>query len=78
MSQWNRQIRRLHRWVSILFTGGVLVNIVASIQDSYTVWVGLTALVPLIVLLFTGLYLFALPYVAKRNGSRIAKEGMAQ
>lgn len=67
MSQWNKWVRQIHRWVSILFTLGVLANIVASIQDSYTMWVGLMALVPLIVLLFTGLYMFVLPYVAKRR-----------
>jgi hypothetical protein len=35
------------------------------------VWIGLLALLPLAVLLFTGLYLFALPYASKwRRGRR--------
>ena len=40
-------------------------------NETPAVWVGLLALFPLIVLLVTGLYLFALPYVAKwRRGQR--------
>jgi uncharacterized BrkB/YihY/UPF0761 family membrane protein len=39
----------------------VIVNIVALGQEEPAVWVGLLALLPLAVLLFTGLYLFVLP-----------------
>ena len=60
-------IRQIHRWVSIAFTVGVIVNIVALAQKSQTFWVGLLALIPLITLLLTGLYLFALPYLPKRR-----------
>ena len=35
-------------------------------------WLGLFALVPLIVLLVTGLYLFALPYFRGRPTQRVA------
>ena len=48
---------------------GVIVNIVAVARGKYTVWVGLLALLPLALLLFTGLYLFVLPYATKwRSG----------
>jgi hypothetical protein len=67
LSQW---IRRIHRWLSIAFTVGVIVNTVVIFslnpaQPPY--WVYLLALVPLFALLATGLYLFALPYVAGRR-----------
>lgn len=64
----SRLIRQVHRWVSIAFTLGVIANIVAIFvlkQQTPDVWVGLLALIPLIALLLTGLYMFVLPYVAK-------------
>jgi len=49
----------------------VIVNFVAVAQKKYTVWVGLLALVPLILQLVTGWYLFVLPYATKwRSGRR--------
>ena len=62
-SKWVRQI---HRWLSIAFTVAVIANLVTSAQEKYIVWVGLLALLPLIVLLLTGLYLFVLPHAMKR------------
>jgi len=62
-SKWVRQI---HRWLSIAFTAAVIANLVIVAQEKYIVWVGLLALLPLIVLMLTGLYLFALPYTMKR------------
>lgn len=41
-------------------------------QGQPPAWVGLFALVPLILLLITGLYMFVLPYVAKRRNGRRA------
>ena len=67
----NEWIRQTHRWVSIAFTVGVIINIVAMSRKEPAVWIGLLALFPLIVLLFTGLYLFVLPYAIKwRSGRR--------
>ena len=66
---WNTLIRQVHRWLSIAFTLAVLVNIVAMMQQQQAVWIGLLALFPLILLMLTGLYMFALPYTAKwRSG----------
>jgi hypothetical protein len=62
---WNKLIRQLHRWLSIAFTLAVIVNIVAMMQEKQAVWVGLLALFPLILLMISGLYMFALPHVAK-------------
>ncbi|WGD54338.1 hypothetical protein QA641_10785 [Bradyrhizobium sp. CB1650] len=64
---WNMWIRQIHRWLSIAFTLAVIANVVAMIQQVQALWVGLLALVPLILLLASGLYLFALPYVAGRR-----------
>ena len=64
---WTMKIRQLHRWLSILFTLAVLVNIAAMTEGQPPVWVGLSALFPLILLLASGLYLFALPYAARRR-----------
>ena len=61
----NHWIRQFHRWVSIAFTVAAIINIVASVRKEETVWIGLLALLPLILLLVTGLYLFALPYASR-------------
>lgn len=61
----NTLIRQVHRWLSIAFTLAVIVNVVAMARQSQALWVGLLALVPLILLLASGLYMFALPYVAR-------------
>jgi cellulose synthase/poly-beta-1,6-N-acetylglucosamine synthase-like glycosyltransferase len=62
MSKW---IRQVHRWLSIAFTVAVIANVVAMVLEKQAVWVGLLALFPLILLMLTGLYMFALPYAAK-------------
>jgi intracellular septation protein A len=67
---WNKWIRQTHRWVSIAFTVAVIVNIVAVEQKRETYWVGFSALLPLILLMITGLYMFALPYAAKWSSGR--------
>lgn len=64
----SRLTRQIHRWLSIAFTAGVLGYIAMMTQGQPPYWVGLFALVPLVLLLFTGLYLFALPYAVKWRG----------
>jgi hypothetical protein len=70
MNRWNRWVRQIHRWMSILFTLTVIANIVGLAVDRQSVWVGFAALVPLVLLLASGLYLFVLPYVT----GRVARE----
>ncbi len=65
--RWNGWIRQVHRWPSIAFTLAVIVNIVAQMHEVQELWIGLTALVPLGLLLLTGLYMFVLPYAARRR-----------
>ena len=67
---WNKWVRQTHRWLSIAFTMAVIANGIAVAQNKYTGWLGLLALVPLALLLFTGLYLFVLPYTAKWRSAR--------
>jgi hypothetical protein len=67
---WNRWVRQIHRWLSIAFTVAVIVNIIALVREEQAVWVGLLALLPLALLLPTGLYLFVLPYAAKWRSAR--------
>lgn len=64
-SHWSKWIRQFHRWVSIAFTVAVIVNVVALVQKQQAAWIGFLALLPLALLLLTGLYLFALPYTAR-------------
>ena len=62
-------IRRLHRILSMVFTAAVVANFVAlgvGASEQTRMVVGFTALPPLFLLLFSGLYLFALPYLQKR------------
>ncbi len=64
MSEW---IRKTHRWVALAFTGGVIAYMVVMIWGTPPWWVGLFALVPLILQLVSGLYLFVLPYAQRRQ-----------
>jgi uncharacterized iron-regulated membrane protein len=68
---WSKWVRQIHRWLSIAFTVAVIVNIVALALENQAVWVGLLALLPLVLLLLTGLYMFVLPYATEwRSGRR--------
>jgi hypothetical protein len=71
---WNSWIRQFHRWVSLAFMATVLADFIALAQGRGTPppWVTYSPLLPLAVLLFTGLYLFMLPYAAKGRGGRRA------
>ena len=74
----NKVVRQTHRWLAIVFTVAVLVNImvnfVAMGQEQLAIWIGLATLLPLALLLFSGLYLFVLPYLTnwrrERRGRR--------
>jgi heme A synthase len=68
---WNKWFRQTHRWLSVVFTVAVIVNGVAVVQGKYNSRLGLLAVFPMALLLFTGLYLFVLPYAVKwRSGRR--------
>jgi hypothetical protein len=71
---WNRAIRQTHRWLSIVFTLTVIANFVARIWGEPPAWLTYSPLLPLFLLLFSGLYMFVLPHLAKGHGS--AQEGV--
>ena len=65
---WNSVIRQTHRWLSIIFTLTVIANFVAIFQahgEMPPAWITYSPLLPLALLMFSGLYLFVLPYLAK-------------
>jgi hypothetical protein len=65
---WSNWIRQFHRWVSIVFA--LMVAALFAVQGfgvTPAQWVFLTPLVPLFLLLFSGLYLFVLPYALRRR-----------
>ncbi|HTH26355.1 MAG TPA: hypothetical protein VL919_14655 [Vicinamibacterales bacterium] len=66
----NKWIRQTHRWLSIVFTVTVIANFVALSRGTPPDWVTYSPLLPLALLLFSGLYLFVLPYTAKRRSGR--------
>ena len=69
---WSNVIRQTHRWTSIAFTVTVIVTFIALAQEKPLVWVSYVPLFPLALLLFSGLYLFALPYAVRwRSGRRL-------
>ena len=62
---WNKWVRQVHRWLAIVFTVTVIANFVAMGMGKPSAWVVYSPLLPLFLLLFTGLYMFVLPYAAR-------------
>ena len=62
---WSTLIRQTHRWLSIIFTLSVILVTMVLTQKDPPIWVSYLPLPPLFLLMFTGLYMFVLPYVAK-------------
>jgi hypothetical protein len=71
----NSWVRQIHRWLSIVFTLTVIANFIALARGGGAApppWITYSPLPPLALLLFTGLYLFVLPYSAAwRTGRRV-------
>ncbi|MCT7373747.1 hypothetical protein [Chelativorans salis] len=68
---WNTWIRQTHRWLAIAFTV-LVVGIFGALGlgEEPAEWVYLLPLLPLALLLLTGLYMFVLPYVTKWSGGQ--------
>jgi hypothetical protein len=71
---WKKWIRETHRWLSIAFTVTVIANIVALSmgEGQPAAWVTYSPLLPLALLLLSGLYLFVLPYATAWRSPRRA------
>jgi hypothetical protein len=68
----NQGVRSFHRWVSVAFTVTVVANIavMSAGHGQPPPWITYSPLFPLALLQVTGIYLFVLPYTAKRRGAR--------
>lgn len=58
-------MRQGHRWLSIVFTATVVANFAVRAFGEPPLWLTYAPLPPLFLQLFSGLYLFALPYVGR-------------
>ena len=68
--KWNYWIRQTHRWLGVAFTVTVIANIVvmtAGQGEMPAPWITYSPLLPLALLWLSGMYLFVLPYVARRS-----------
>jgi hypothetical protein len=73
---WNKWIRQTHRWVSMIFTLTVIANFVALGMGGGGMpppWITYSPLLPLALLMFSGLYLFALPYAVRWRAAQPAR-----
>src|SRR5438270_263407 len=59
-----------YRWLAVLFTLTVIANFAAMTRGQPPAWITYSPLPPLFLLMFSGLYMFALPYVANRKLKR--------
>jgi hypothetical protein len=78
---WKHRIRQIHRWLSIAFTVTVLANIVAlaaGTGEQPPAWVTYAPLLPLVLLLLSGLYLFVLPYMSRSRSAAVVPAGASQ
>ena len=75
LSRW---VRQFHRWVSIVFTVTVIANIVALVMGKAEQPPGLltySPLLPLFLLMLSGLYMFVLPYANRWRSARRTEGG---
>lgn len=63
--------RQFHRWMAgvfmLAFIANVVLNFVIKAPEQVTFWVGSLTLIPLGLLMITGLYMLALPYFRGRD-----------
>lgn len=57
--------RQCHRWLALVFTCAVLLNLGALALQIEAVWMGFLALIPLVLMMISGLCLFVAPYVRR-------------
>ena len=63
----NFWIRQTHRWLSLVFTLTVIANFAfMGMGQRSPSWIVYAPLPPLFLMLFTGLYMFVLPYATRR------------
>jgi hypothetical protein len=67
LSAMSKLVRQAHRWIAIVFTLTVIANFAAMGLGKPPAWLVYTPLPFLFLLMFTGLYMFFLPYIAKAS-----------
>ena len=60
-----RLIRTAHRWLGMSLIVLTIANIIAISTGNAMDWLTYLPLLPLFLLMFSGLYMFILPYLAK-------------
>ena len=70
----NNGVRQTHRWLSMAFTLTVIANFAVRAWGEPPPWVTYAPLLPLFLLMFSGLYMFVLPYASRRRGARWGNE----
>ncbi|SDP26218.1 hypothetical protein [Lentzea jiangxiensis] len=65
----SKGIRRFHRVVSMVFMATVVFTAVALTIDSSMAWVSYVPLLPLFVLMGTGVCMWFLPQIARRRAA---------
>jgi predicted Na+-dependent transporter len=69
---WSTMMRQSHRWLSLFFTLTVIANFIALFMGQSLAWLTYLPLLPLALMLLSGLYLFFLPYAQRRRAGRRA------
>lgn len=65
-------VRQSHRWLGIVFTFTVAANFIAmGTVGTPPAWITYSPLPPLFLMLLSGLYLFALPYLDRTRGDAV-------
>ena len=76
---WNMWVRQIHRWLSIIFTAIVVAIFIAlGVGKEPAQWVYFLPLLPLALLMLTGLYMFVLPYAARWRSARRIRIAMSK
>jgi predicted Na+-dependent transporter len=73
---WNKWVRQVHRWLAIAFTVTIILTVIALAREEPIVWMSYLPLLPLALLLFSGLNLFAQPYVGRWRSRRQRPNGV--
>lgn len=63
----NALIRSAHRWLGMVLVVAVVINIVALSMQVQAFWIGLLALIPLILMMVSGVWMFFQPYLRRRG-----------
>ena len=69
-TKFSIRTRRTHRVIGIVFTCTVAANFIWMAFRQPPAWIVYSPLPPLFVQMFSGLYMFALPYLTKWRGDR--------